>query len=295
MDELVVSLTECTLCTEPMSSPKFLPCFHCFCRKCIEKLCCVHEDGGGGAVPCPLCRATFGAPKGGDCRRLPTNVYAEELVRVSGMVRDASKMHLLVKDELEAVKNELKTSEDERQRAAEERLRQDKELAETRTRLMDRSSHVDELKGILTEAESRETRLLEEQQSTLDKLEAVERSYEGAKIEVESYQKAKLEAEASLAASEESCRNLSEELRQTRQETSEQANSLQTVLGKSTQEIESLKDQLAAMKDQLKHLSALSVFLVAALLAVVFFVMWKRWSADETPVRGYFHLPWSPF
>ena len=256
MDELIVSLTECTLCTESMNSPKFLPCFHCFCRKCIEKLCCVHEDTG--TVPCPLCRATFSRPVGGSCRRLPTNVYAEELVRVSEVVKAANKEHLVVKDELEAVKIKLKASEDSRRQTLEEKRRQDIELAENRNELKDRSLQMEDLKRNVSDSKSRESVLREHQRHTLEQLATVESSYKAAKIEVESCQKAKMEAEASLAMTHESCQSLSEQLQLTRQETNEQANSLQTELGKSMREIDRLKDQLAIMKKQLNHVSALS-------------------------------------
>ena len=241
-DELVVGLTECTLCTEPLSSPKFLPCFHCFCRACVEKLCYVHEDDG--VVPCPLCRSHFGAPKNGDCRRLPTNVYAEELVRVSGVVKRASNAHLLVAETLADVKGKLAASEDGRQRALDEKLRREQELAEARTQLEGRAVQVEELKRSLSDAETR-------QRTASDRLSDVESGYEAAKTEVESLRKEKMKAEACLEAANESCRKLSSQLQQTRQETSEQASSLETELGKSKKEIESLKDQL-------KHMSALA-------------------------------------
>lgn len=253
MDDLVVGLTECTLCTEPMTSPKFLPCFHCFCRKCLEKLCGVHEENG--IVPCPLCRSTFDIPTKSDCRRLPSNVYAEELVRVSGIVREANKKHLLVQDELEAAKNRLTASEAE---AAEEKCRRETDLADTRSRLEDRCSQVEELKRNLLDAESREAILRERQRGALEQLRAMEMSCAEAKKESESFGNAKTEAEACLAVAKESYEKLSVQLQQARRETSERTSSMQSELGKSQQEVESLKGRLATTADHLRYVSALS-------------------------------------
>jgi len=78
MSQSVVDYTECPICTERMTNPTFLPCFHTFCRYCVEELC-------DRLMPCPLCRKHFNAANGGE---LPTNVYVEELVRVSEVVEN---------------------------------------------------------------------------------------------------------------------------------------------------------------------------------------------------------------
>ena len=80
MDESVVNYTECAVCMERMTNPKFLPCFHTFCRHCIDNLCDSYQHR---LVPCPLCRKEFNAANGGE---LSTNFYVEELVRVSEVV-----------------------------------------------------------------------------------------------------------------------------------------------------------------------------------------------------------------
>ena len=77
MDESVVNFTECAVCMERMANLKFLPCLHTFCRHCVEKLC-------DRLMPCPFCRKEFNA-NGGE---LPTNVYVEELLRVSDLVEN---------------------------------------------------------------------------------------------------------------------------------------------------------------------------------------------------------------
>lgn len=86
MDELVERLTECSICMNRVSDPKYLPCYHTFCCQCIQQLSIDHPSR---SVPCPLCRSTFCVPDSGDCRKLPTNVYAEELVRVNKALLEA--------------------------------------------------------------------------------------------------------------------------------------------------------------------------------------------------------------
>ena len=83
MDALVRKLTECPICMEKLANPKYLPCHHTFCCRCIETLC---TDFNGRS--CPLCRSTFDAPEDGRCTRLPTNVFAEQLVRVNRVVAE---------------------------------------------------------------------------------------------------------------------------------------------------------------------------------------------------------------
>jgi len=83
MDALVRKLTECPICMEKLANPKYLPCHHTFCCRCIETLC---TDFNGRS--CPLCRSAFDAPEDGRCTRLPTNVFAEQLVRVNRVVAE---------------------------------------------------------------------------------------------------------------------------------------------------------------------------------------------------------------
>ncbi|XP_048578195.1 tripartite motif-containing protein 45 isoform X2 [Nematostella vectensis] len=47
----------CSLCIEHFNDPRVLPCFHSFCRHCLEELA-VHSEGKGKLV-CPLCKAEF--------------------------------------------------------------------------------------------------------------------------------------------------------------------------------------------------------------------------------------------
>ncbi|EDO30002.1 predicted protein [Nematostella vectensis] len=47
----------CSICIEHFNDPRVLPCFHSFCRHCLEELA-LHSEGRGKLV-CPLCKAEF--------------------------------------------------------------------------------------------------------------------------------------------------------------------------------------------------------------------------------------------
>ena len=85
-------LTECAICMEELNQPKFLPCHHTLCYECVVNLRSSHV--AGRAVPCPLCRSTFNAPTAA----LPTNNYAEELVRLTREARATEKRMEMVSD-----------------------------------------------------------------------------------------------------------------------------------------------------------------------------------------------------
>ena len=214
-------MIECSICTETIINPKFLPCLHTFCCQCIENLV-THANNGGEllirSVPCPLCRSPFNTPTGVDIGRFPTNVYAEELVRVIGILQAANGEHQHIKDKLDVAKTKLKASEDGRQKAVEEKYWLNTMLAEKETKLKDNSLQLQEMKRKLSAAESTESGLRERQRLTLKQLKDTESRCEASKIKAEICWKAKMEAETALAAAEQSCRKL----QQTQKKDSEQ-------------------------------------------------------------------------
>jgi len=231
--ELDISrLTECPICMNQMTDPKFLPCHHTFCLQCIQRLCPTQSRG---LVSCPLCRSQFNVRA---IDRLPTNVYVAELTRVcesvSGIVQTA-------KEELAVVKNELKVIKDGQQKAADEKLPQDFELKETKTRL-----------NKLTEFSTRVKRLKKRSSSSEQLMEVMKTHCEIAESKAKSCQEAKVEAEASLATAIERCCSLNEqlELRYTLE------NSLQVELRKSKEEVERLKILCATEFEKSKHVKS---------------------------------------
>ena len=54
----------CPVCQEEFDNPRFLPCHHYYCKRCIERL--VAASGGPGTpFPCPECRTQTLLPEGG--------------------------------------------------------------------------------------------------------------------------------------------------------------------------------------------------------------------------------------
>eukprot|EP01088_Endostelium_zonatum_P000860 TRINITY_DN11116_c0_g1_i2.p1 TRINITY_DN11116_c0_g1~~TRINITY_DN11116_c0_g1_i2.p1 ORF type:complete len:471 (-),score=48.57 TRINITY_DN11116_c0_g1_i2:9-1421(-) len=51
---------ECPLCLHPFTEPKFLPCFHTFCSKCLATL--IGSNTNSRRITCPVCRAIHPVP-----------------------------------------------------------------------------------------------------------------------------------------------------------------------------------------------------------------------------------------
>ena len=54
---------ECAICLQPYTDPKLLPCFHVYCKHCLERL--VVQDRVGPTVTCPKCRRPTPVPPNG--------------------------------------------------------------------------------------------------------------------------------------------------------------------------------------------------------------------------------------
>lgn len=55
----------CTICFNPFTSPKALPCLHTFCEGCIRDFVTGRGFEAQGQFPCPVCRANIPIPPGG--------------------------------------------------------------------------------------------------------------------------------------------------------------------------------------------------------------------------------------
>ena len=205
MDDLVEKMTECPICMEKFNDhvnvPKFLPCHHTFCCKCLETLC---ADFNGRF--CPLCWAFFAAPQDGRCSRLPDNAFVKELVRVNG-----AQMNLkIMQTDLARVSAELEESRNAQQKATDEKNRLINALRECSAKLAQEKprleSRVKELETDLSAVRSTESRLREEQREIAEKLEDAEHKVETAKTELETSQRVikELEKDRSAARSTES-------------------------------------------------------------------------------------------
>ena len=54
---------ECAICLQPYTDPKLLPCFHVYCKHCLERL--VVQDRDGPTITCPKCRRPTPVPPNG--------------------------------------------------------------------------------------------------------------------------------------------------------------------------------------------------------------------------------------
>lgn len=63
----------CALCLEIYSDPRLLPCYHTFCKTCIEQL--INKGEEKGKFNCPLCRLAIASST-----ELPSNIYIQTRV-----------------------------------------------------------------------------------------------------------------------------------------------------------------------------------------------------------------------
>ena len=70
---------ECTICLTDYTDPKLLPCFHVFCKKCLESL--VIQDHDSLSLQCPSCRHSTKLPPKG-VAGLQSDFHVEHLFEI---------------------------------------------------------------------------------------------------------------------------------------------------------------------------------------------------------------------
>lgn len=85
--ETLDNALKCQHCFHFYSDPRVLPCFHTFCRQCID------VDETGDTITCPLCRKEFPSAEDG-IDRLPLNVFVDKLMDVIKMISYANKLNI---------------------------------------------------------------------------------------------------------------------------------------------------------------------------------------------------------
>ena len=89
----ITTQLECSVCLDTLTDAKLLPCFHSFCKKCLERL--VVQDHDGHTLCCPTCRRTTLLPPTG-VSGLQTDFHAEGLFEIRDMLsktKEPQKIH----------------------------------------------------------------------------------------------------------------------------------------------------------------------------------------------------------
>ena len=89
----ITAQLECSVCLDTLTDAKLLPCFHSFCKKCLERL--VVQDRDGHTICCPTCRRTTPLPPTG-VSGLQTDFHAEHLFEIRDMLsktKEPQKIH----------------------------------------------------------------------------------------------------------------------------------------------------------------------------------------------------------
>ena len=82
----ITAQTECSVCLDTYTDAKLLPCFHSFCKKCLERL--VVQVRNEHTLTCPNCRQTTPLPPAG-VSGLQTDFHIEHLFEIRDMLLKA--------------------------------------------------------------------------------------------------------------------------------------------------------------------------------------------------------------
>ena len=75
----ITARLKCSVCLDTYTNAKLLPCFHSFCKRCLERL--VVQDRNGHTLTCPNCRRTTPLPPAG-VSGLQTDFHVEHLLEI---------------------------------------------------------------------------------------------------------------------------------------------------------------------------------------------------------------------
>ena len=78
----------CPICLEQYTNPKFLPCFHSFCSKCLENVPLELQQGSYN-LPCPTCRSPCQLSQQG-VQALPSSFTINNLSEVYNLMKKVS-------------------------------------------------------------------------------------------------------------------------------------------------------------------------------------------------------------
>ena len=89
VDELD-ALLECPICMERLTSPRSLPCFHNFCKVCLEKYVEGLRNGNNiETFPCPTCRSEFTLKSNENVEEMAGNYFIRNMLEVISLQQEA--------------------------------------------------------------------------------------------------------------------------------------------------------------------------------------------------------------
>ena len=89
LDELEV-LLECPICMDRINDPRSLPCFHNFCKVCLEKYVEGLRDGKNvETFPCPTCRSEFPLKSNENVEGMAGNYFIRNMLEVVTLQQEA--------------------------------------------------------------------------------------------------------------------------------------------------------------------------------------------------------------
>ena len=89
VDELE-ALLECPICMERIKEPRSLPCFHNFCKTCLDKYVKGLRDGKNiETFPCPTCRSEFTLKSNENVEGMAGNYFIRNMLEVMTLQQEA--------------------------------------------------------------------------------------------------------------------------------------------------------------------------------------------------------------
>ncbi|CAB3987392.1 partial [Paramuricea clavata] len=89
-------LLECSICTETLTQPRTLSCFHSFCKHCLGNFVAAHRKKAAKAkakapevFECPVCRTEFHVKEGESVDKMPSNHFINNMLELLTLQQQA--------------------------------------------------------------------------------------------------------------------------------------------------------------------------------------------------------------
>ena len=91
----IEELLECSICTETLTQPRTLSCFHSFCKHCLANFVATKKGAvkKGAKVPevfeCPVCRSEFHVKEGESIENMPSNHFINNMLELLNLTQES--------------------------------------------------------------------------------------------------------------------------------------------------------------------------------------------------------------